>query len=116
MPDELRECPFCGGEARAFQFGHENAYVICQRCQGKQSVLFPEIKGAILAWNTRDTESTLRAALNEACETLEFYAKSTQDQWPDFHEMLADINDDGTHKRATETLARLAPLRGKGGE
>ena len=56
MPDELkpklRECPFCGGEARRY-FGEHDFYgIVCQKCSAK--VYGYASKGAATkAWQRR---------------------------------------------------------------
>lgn len=32
MPNELKPCPFCGGEATVFVSGEGGVYVICTKC------------------------------------------------------------------------------------
>lgn len=70
MNDELKPCPFCGGEARTFEFswhasqfgGHmfEKPYwqVICESCKAAIGD-FDSKAEAIEAWNTR-AERTCR--------------------------------------------------------
>ena len=60
MSEELKTCPFCGGEAEITKW-HEGYFVECreQRCGGTIGAYKTEA-GAIGAWNTR-AERTCRA-------------------------------------------------------
>lgn len=49
--EELKPCPFCGGEAKlVVQFGDE-FQVLCQNCEAQTN--FHDKEGAIAAWNRR---------------------------------------------------------------
>lgn len=67
MNDELKPCPFCGGEAKAFQHGDVGYVVQCRRCgiwnAGYHAAWshitedefsgFVDEESAIAAWNCR---------------------------------------------------------------
>lgn len=65
MIDELKPCPFCGGEARAFYSEEGGTFdVQCQRCGaipfiGSRTSEIRTLDGVIAAWNSR-TERTCR--------------------------------------------------------
>ena len=51
--EELKPCPFCGGEAEWFINKH--AYMVeCQNCYARGSLELTK-QDAIEAWNTRET-------------------------------------------------------------
>lgn len=63
MSEELKSCPFCGGESEVIK-GHERATsremrlfyrVFCRACQVRQ-LFHRSRKSAITAWNTRAGE------------------------------------------------------------
>ena len=59
MSDELKPCPFCGGEARAFYSEEGGTFdVQCQRCGaipfiGSRTSEIRTLDGVIAAWNAR---------------------------------------------------------------
>lgn len=63
MSDELKPCPFCGGEARAFYSEEGGTFdVQCQQCGaipfiGSRTSEIRTLDGVIAAWNAR-TERT----------------------------------------------------------
>lgn len=65
MSDELKPCPFCGGEARAFYSEEGGTFdVQCQRCGaipfiGSRTSEIRTLDGVIAAWNAR-AERTCR--------------------------------------------------------
>lgn len=72
MGDELKPCPFCGGEAKAFFCEESGTYdVQCQQCgalpflgRKRGSGRFKSMDDVIAAWNRR-TERTCRP---EVCD------------------------------------------------
>ena len=61
--EELRKCPFCGGEAT--MAGRVCAYWIdCTKCHG-ESGLYSTVEDAIAAWNRRVTQNIGK---KECCE------------------------------------------------
>ena len=51
--EELRKCPFCGGEAEMhYGIFTDDAYVECIECKARSHVFF-ENNSAIAAWNRR---------------------------------------------------------------
>ena len=57
MTEELKRCPFCGGEAKCIEF-YGLYHVICCNCHiaGKDC---PRRESAVSAWNTRPIEDEL---------------------------------------------------------
>lgn len=59
MTDELKACPFCGGEAQRFTIGDDepnNAggdVICCTRCQASSHVEFGYKENLVSRWNTR---------------------------------------------------------------
>ena len=55
MSEELKKCPFCGGEAFTSLVGNikvEFHVVECKECRAS-ACPFPKVKEATEAWNTR---------------------------------------------------------------
>lgn len=50
--NELKPCPFCGGEAKAFSFRDGATIVYCEDCE-IETPMFTAMKYAIKAWNRR---------------------------------------------------------------
>jgi Lar family restriction alleviation protein len=75
MSDELKPCPFCGGEARAFYSEESGTFdVQCQRCGaipfiGSRTSERKTMADVIAAWNAR-AERTCRFSLEEDREML----------------------------------------------
>lgn len=67
MSEELRPCPFCGGEAESTPGRHEQCYARCSMfgCEANNPWV------AIEDWNSRPIEDALRAELEEARNTIE---------------------------------------------
>lgn len=75
MTDTLLPCPFCGGEADAYQSGawlrdHFMWYVKCGRCFTATCDKSTEAE-AVAAWNTR-TERTCRKVIPDEMEGYVF--------------------------------------------
>lgn len=72
MTEELKPCPFCGGEAKCIEF-YGLYHVICCNCNiaGKDC---PRRESAVSAWNARHIENELEAENKRLREALEFYA------------------------------------------
>ena len=52
MP-ELKECPFCGGEAWLMDYFKRNYWVKCLKCGGQTMVFKENAERAITSWNRR---------------------------------------------------------------
>ena len=50
--DELKRCPFCGGEAEVKRFGNERSYIQCVVC-GASTLVFDTRYDAVARWNNR---------------------------------------------------------------
>jgi Lar family restriction alleviation protein len=60
MSDELKPCPFCGGEAERFTITAEaevsnigGDVIACKKCEASTRVFFGEKEGIVNAWNAR---------------------------------------------------------------
>jgi Lar family restriction alleviation protein len=104
MADELKPCPFCGGEARLTQTG-VSPYVVCERCSNS-TALHGTQELAIAAWNTRaapePSEADVRLEERKWCVDV---AREMGSQYG--YEIAEEI------ERRSEPLARaaLAALR-----
>jgi len=73
MTDELKPCPFCGGEAelRSWSWPYVRYQVRCSACKCQARARMASEAEAIAAWNTRQsTTSDALAAMREAREAL----------------------------------------------
>lgn len=63
--EKLRECPFCGGEAklRSWEWPYERYQVRCTKCRAKGRSRFATVEAALAAWNTRTPDERLVEAL-----------------------------------------------------
>lgn len=70
---ELRECPFCGGEARTIEVARYGSRwgVRCPICGGRMC-FYPTESEAIEAWNTRQ-ERTCRITSEEYDDLLDVF-------------------------------------------
>ena len=62
---ELRECPFCGGEAELVNYGLTGKFEVvqCVDCGARTRVFDPDIKrgeSVIEAWNRRASDDSKR--------------------------------------------------------
>ena len=76
MADELKPCPFCGGEGcvicgSSFEFGFPSYAVECEKC-GTVGIVKASEQEAIEAWNTR-AERTCRNLGGEEGTNYELY-------------------------------------------
>lgn len=80
MSEELKPCPLCGGEAKAFFCEESGTYDIqCQQCgalpflgRKRGSDCFKSMDDVIAAWNRR-AERTCRMEYNERWSHDEYY-------------------------------------------
>ena len=74
MTENLKRCPFCGGEAKCIEF-YGLYHVICCNCHiaGKDC---STRESAVSAWNNRPIENELESENARLREALELIAKS----------------------------------------
>ena len=74
MNTELKNCPFCGGEAGLkLGFCQLDNYVACLKC-GSRTVFYNTEESAIKTWNTRKP-------IDKIVEQLEEKADEANDKW-----------------------------------
>lgn len=77
MSEELKPCPFCGGEAEritlvdAENFGGD--VISCKKCECCTRVVFGEKEGLVESWNRRAELSAIKAGQGEAVELAVWY-------------------------------------------
>ena len=110
MTEELKPCPFCGGEAKCIEF-YGLYHVICCNCYvaGKDC---STRESAVSAWNTRPIENELSGKIGKLesenkrlREALEFYANTDVYEYYDKYESTAIQNEGG--QKAREALNEL---------
>ena len=110
MTEELKPCPFCGGEAKCIEF-YGLYHVICCNCHiaGKDC---STRESAVSAWNTRLIENELSEKIEKLeaentrlREALEFYANTDVYEYYDKYESTAIQNEGG--QKAREALKEL---------
>ena len=103
MTEELKPCPFCGGEAKCIEF-YGLYHVICCNCHiaGKDC---STRESAVSAWNSRPIENELEAENTRLREALEFYANTDVYEYYDKYESTAIQNEGG--QKAREALKEL---------
>ena len=73
MSEELKPCPFCGGEALFETYGGTACAVVCQTCHcGTATARLYDGMEAVKAWNRR-AERTCRMEYNEEWSGDELY-------------------------------------------
>lgn len=109
MSDELKPCPFCGGEAWLYDAVNDEGFNIplgsdtfYARCRKGCGHLWDDRAKAIVAWNRRTTPPPESGAVEEARDAV----WSSLMQWK--------LSDDWSTRASLRTnLARLAALEGK---
>ena len=103
MTEELKRCPFCGGEAKCIEF-YGLYHVICCDCHiaGKDC---PRRESAVSAWNKRPIEELKDDENKRLREALEFYANTDVYEYYDKYESTAIQNEGG--QKAREALKEL---------
>ena len=85
---ELKNCPFCGGEAetKMYRWGEKQDgeaiwcyYIFCTNCQSMSDNLFTDKDCAIAAWNTRTASPRFTA---EEREAMNYCMNTTRDLDP----------------------------------
>jgi len=73
MPDELKPCPFCGGQpifGKSKKYGEEvsPSKIMCRKCDHRVASVGPSSDYAVLQlWNTRPIEDALEVNANVLC-------------------------------------------------
>ena len=110
MTEELKRCPFCGGEAKCIEY-YGLYHVVCCDCYttGRDC---PSIETACKAWNARPIENELHKKIEKLeaentrlREALEFYANTDVYEYYDKYESTAIQNEGG--QKAREALKEL---------
>ena len=110
MTEELKRCPFCGGEAKCIEY-YGLYHVVCYDCYttGRDC---PSIETACKAWNSRPIENELHKKIEKLeaentrlREALEFYANTDVYEYYDKYESTAIQNEGG--QKAREALKEL---------
>ena len=103
MTEELKRCPFCGGEAKCIEF-YGLYHVICCNCHiaGKDCLTR---ESAVSAWNSRPIEELKDDENKRLREALEFYANIDVYEYYDKYESTAIQNEGG--QKAREALKEL---------
>lgn len=125
MSDELKPCPFCGGEAVLNTESFSGVEVFCIDCiigTGTRS----SIRDAINMWNTRPAEDALKAEnerLKEALAQIGIAMLYSEDEKADEIFKLCEENVGDSLKKAyvekmQEDIEKMGlnPDTGKGGE
>ena len=70
MSDELKPCPFCGGEASSEFFTQQSGWsIFCDGCHASAATL-PAKSEAIAAWNTRPPSADYERGLEDVLREL----------------------------------------------
>ena len=110
MTEELKRCPFCGGEAKCIEY-YGLYHVVCCDCYttGRDC---PSIETACKALNSRPIENELHKKIEKLeaentrlREALEFYANTDVYEYYDKYESTAIQNEGG--QKAREALKEL---------
>ena len=104
MTENLKRCPFCGGEAKCIEY-YGLYHVVCCDCYttGRDC---PSIETACKAWNSRPIENELHKKIEKLeaentrlREALEFYANTDVYEYYDKYESTAVQHDGGEWAR-----------------
>lgn len=118
MADDLKPCPFCGGDAERIEFiGGENEgrdVISCTQCQASSRVGFYNEENLVSAWNTRPAP-TLAEALDvpEVKATVEA-GKALEKAATGVERRGATVGPQWTHLTIALLQARTALARIKG--
>lgn len=110
MTEELKHCPFCGGNGSYSNAGF-GFIVKCMKCGSKTSIQ-ESGKEAAKAWNSRSIENELSEKIEKLeaentrlREALEFYANTDVYEYYDKYESTAIQNEGG--QKAREALKEI---------
>lgn len=99
LEEELRACPFCGGQPRrptAYDERHLNSVLTwhiikCGECGGR--VEYPSRDGAIAKWNTRAADATLLDTIDALRKERDDFRRMCRDNYDAFSAMRNDVNE-----------------------
>lgn len=114
MSEELKPCPFCGSDKVTVSRTPHSKYGIlygigCKSCNAHGSFRFIFEHYAIISWNTRPAEESLKAEVGRLRRALESIAENAE-FWDDEDDSLAVIY------RICKRALRDNPPTGKEGE
>ena len=90
MSDELKACPFCGGNnLSAYLSNQGSSIVYCINCYEDNNGLSRDIVG----WNTRPLEDELQARITELEDVLEEIKDLAMETFGSRMVMIADLVD-----------------------
>ena len=95
MTENLKRCPFCGGEAQIIRCNSGKYQCFCRNCGCAQTMFFDSPEEVPEEWNARPIENELtgkiekleaeNARLREALEEIKNTVKEAQDPVYSFH-------------------------------
>lgn len=77
MSEELKPCPFCGGEAQVRSYGKSTNYVRCGACKGRTWGCYGTEQEAIDAWNTRHERTCRVVSSKDMYDVYDYYVVYT---------------------------------------
>ena len=80
MSDELKPCPFCGGEAKLEETNYLGVFVRCLKC-GTKTTYRLSSSLAVKIWNSRTQPEFTPDELDVIRKALEAYAQKSRKQW-----------------------------------
>lgn len=89
MTDKLRECPFCGGEAKWF---NTECKVYCVNC-ACSTIEFIDKRDAIEAWNTRKPMDRIVEQLEKLRQEYPYKVVGEYDTYSTYNEAWSDCSD-----------------------
>ena len=126
MTDELKPCPFCGGEAKYYHRDDDSGWsntdwVSCSGDCGASTCMHETKEQAVSAWNTRTdlAEAIVKAALERAAPTTGSHAEDRPLRYSlDFNDGYIDacVAASRTIRALASDPAEVAAIIAKAGE
>lgn len=98
MSEELKPCPFCGGEARVVfgsattKDGHHTVFtVFCDECNAQGSSSYESLEEAVAVWNVRTEQTCSMEPIDGRNDVLRC-SKCSEEFW--FYDLV--FYNDGT--------------------